>query len=85
MAMAQEPLARPYKVIAQFADPHELRIALGELGVRLGGHNVAVDAGGRCIEVEVADEPGIAELVAEVLWAHACTVQVLDYESHVIA
>jgi hypothetical protein len=84
MAMAREPLARPYKVIAQFADPHELRTALGEIGVRLGGHHVTVDPGVCSIEVEVA-EPGVAEAVVEVLWGHSCKMQVLDYESHVIA
>jgi hypothetical protein len=85
MAPTSEPLARPYRVIAHFEDPHELRVALGELGIRLGGHHVVVDPGGRCIEVEVADEPGIAEAVAEVLWAHACDVRLLDFEAHELA
>jgi hypothetical protein len=84
MAKGREPLARPYKVVAHFSDPHELRAALGEIGIRLGGHHVTVDPGGCCIEVEVA-EPGVAEAVVEVLWGHSCTTQVLDYESHIIA
>jgi hypothetical protein len=76
-----ESLTRPYRVRAHFDDCHDLRAALGELGIRLGEHHVVVAPEEQVLEIEVAD-PEVATGAIEVLEAHDCTVEVFDFEAH---
>lgn len=83
---ASERLTRPYRVVATFEDCHELRAALGELGVRLGEHSgVIVNTQEHSIEVPV-DTPEVAGLAREVLERHQTTcLEVVDFAGHRIA
>jgi hypothetical protein len=78
-----ETLARPYRVVAHFDDPHELRVAYGELGVRLGGHAVVADTSHCCLEIQITD-PDCALVAAQILRRHHSEVEILDFEHHCI-
>ena len=84
--LATDRLTRPYRVVATFEDCHELRAALGELGVRLGEHSgVAVNTQDHTIEVPV-DTPECAVRAREVLERHQTrSLEVVDFAGHRIA
>ena len=84
--LSNDRLARPYRVVAKFDDCHELRAALGELGVRLGEHSgLAAHPDDHSLEVPV-DAPGVAADTRAILERHHVrSFEVVDFAGHRIA